>query len=63
MLRELHRAGDNGTGWAGSMALSPFYKNKCPLTGTIKAEAHGFSEMPQEQVWEGKAMHSLQGNQ
>lgn len=54
VVREAHRAGDSGPGWAGSLALSPFCKHKCPLTGTIKAEAHSFSDMPQEQVWEGK---------
>lgn len=63
MLRELRRAGDNGTGWVGSMALFPFYKHKCPLTVTIKSEGHSFSEMPQEQIWEGKDMHNLQENQ
>lgn len=38
MLRKAHRVGDNGTGWAGSLALPPFSKHKCPLTGTIKTE-------------------------
>lgn len=40
--------GANGPGWAGSLALSPLYKHKCPLTGTTKSEAHRFSEMPQK---------------